>query len=208
MRPGRPREFDTERALDDAMDLFWRKGYRETTTRDLEATLGITQSSIYQAFGSKAALADAVLGRYQSLLDRDLLDPLIEREDGLAAIDDFFVTLGEWLTEGDGRGCLMGRFMGEAPRPDADVEARLAGYRARLRVAMSAALGRAAAAGEIPADTVDSRTGVLVGMELGVNLAVLGADEREGQRAMREGQRAMVRGVRAEMARWGEAAAA
>jgi len=30
MANGRPREFDTEQALDLAMELFWRKGYEGT----------------------------------------------------------------------------------------------------------------------------------------------------------------------------------
>ena len=76
VRRGRPRTFDTDRVLDDAMDLFWRRGYRSTTTRDLEASLGVTQSSLYHAFGSKAQLLDRALARYQTRLDHELLGPL------------------------------------------------------------------------------------------------------------------------------------
>jgi AcrR family transcriptional regulator len=61
---GRPRAFDTERALDCAMLLFWRKGYVATTLADLTDAMGINRPSFYAAFGSKEALFRKVLDRY------------------------------------------------------------------------------------------------------------------------------------------------
>jgi AcrR family transcriptional regulator len=63
---GRPREFDTELALDRAMELFWRKGYEGTSLSDLTETLGITRPSLYAAFGNKAALFRSALERYET----------------------------------------------------------------------------------------------------------------------------------------------
>jgi AcrR family transcriptional regulator len=63
---GRPREFDTERALELAMNLFWRKGYEGTSMSDLTDTLGITRASLYAAFGNKEALFRTVLDRYEA----------------------------------------------------------------------------------------------------------------------------------------------
>ena len=53
---GRPREFDIEKALDTAGELFWRKGYEGTSLSDLTGAIGITPPSFYFAFKSKAAL--------------------------------------------------------------------------------------------------------------------------------------------------------
>ena len=53
---GRPREFDREKGLQKAMQLFWSLGYDSTSMADLRAALGITQASIYAAFGSKEEL--------------------------------------------------------------------------------------------------------------------------------------------------------
>jgi AcrR family transcriptional regulator len=58
---GRPREFDRDQALGKAMYLFWSRGYDAISMADLRAELGITQASLYAAFGSKEQLfRDAV----------------------------------------------------------------------------------------------------------------------------------------------------
>src|ERR1700735_1867096 len=58
---GRPREFDRDQALGKAMHLFWSRGYDAISMADLRAELGLTQASLYAAFGSKEQLfRDAV----------------------------------------------------------------------------------------------------------------------------------------------------
>ena len=64
MTIGRPREFDPETAIAQAMRLFWRKGYEGTSLSDLTGELGITRPSLYAAFGNKEALFLRVLDRY------------------------------------------------------------------------------------------------------------------------------------------------
>jgi AcrR family transcriptional regulator len=61
---GRPREFDTDAALEKAMRLFWAKGYEGTSVADLTETLGISKPSLYAAFGDKQSLFRAALQRY------------------------------------------------------------------------------------------------------------------------------------------------
>lgn len=192
---GRPRAFDADEALDEAMRLFWRRGYRSTTTRDLEAALGINQSSIYSAFGSKAELLDRALARYQVLLDDHLLVPLAEGPDGLAAVDGFLAGLAAWLVADGSRGCLIGRVMGEAGGPEPPAMARIDAYRGRLRSGLATALGRAAADGELDEESIPSRVDLLVGMVLGLNLAVLSGRTPEEVTAIADG-------ARAEVARW------
>jgi AcrR family transcriptional regulator len=61
---GRPREFDVDQALDQALEVFWRKGYEGTSIPDLTKAMGINRPSLYAAFGNKEALFSKVLDRY------------------------------------------------------------------------------------------------------------------------------------------------
>lgn len=62
----RPREFDEEKALDAAMQLFWEKGFEATSLSDLTSRMGIQRPSIYSAFGDKKGLFEAALRKYTS----------------------------------------------------------------------------------------------------------------------------------------------
>jgi AcrR family transcriptional regulator len=62
----RPREFDVEKALDTALEVFWRRGYEGTSLTDLTTAIGINRPSLYAAFGNKEALFRAVVERYQN----------------------------------------------------------------------------------------------------------------------------------------------
>lgn len=63
---GRTREFDVEKALDTASELFWSKGYDRTSLNDLTEAIGIAPPSFYAAFGSKEKLFQKLVDRYQS----------------------------------------------------------------------------------------------------------------------------------------------
>ena len=64
MAAGRPRSFDTDKALDRAMHVFWRKGYEGTSLSDLTQAMRINAPSLYAAFGNKATLFGKVIDRY------------------------------------------------------------------------------------------------------------------------------------------------
>lgn len=53
---GRPREFDEGKALRQAKDLFWERGYEGVSMSDLTQELGLASARIYAAFGSKEEL--------------------------------------------------------------------------------------------------------------------------------------------------------
>ncbi|NLU70520.1 TetR/AcrR family transcriptional regulator [Streptomyces sp. HNM0574] len=76
---GRPRAFDRDRAILDAARLFWRRGYSGTSTRDLTAALGLSTSSLYAAFGSKAGLFEEAVRtyaeRYREIYRRAVAEP-------------------------------------------------------------------------------------------------------------------------------------
>jgi AcrR family transcriptional regulator len=61
---GRPRAFDSDQALDRAVEVFWRKGYDGASLSELTKAMGINRPSLYAAYGDKQALFSKVLDRY------------------------------------------------------------------------------------------------------------------------------------------------
>ena len=54
---GRPRSFDRDEAVRQALHLFWAQGYEATSLAQLKAAMGsFSTASFYAAFGSKEAL--------------------------------------------------------------------------------------------------------------------------------------------------------
>ncbi|CAI0935000.1 TetR/AcrR family transcriptional regulator [Serratia grimesii] len=63
---GRPRRFDRDQAVQQALHLFWQHGYESTSLAQLKAHIGggITAPSFYAAFGSKEALFKETVSCY------------------------------------------------------------------------------------------------------------------------------------------------
>lgn len=62
---GRPRTFDEETALNEAMRLFWERGYEASGVDDLAKAMGISMSTFYATFGDKEKLFLSALKRYE-----------------------------------------------------------------------------------------------------------------------------------------------
>jgi TetR/AcrR family transcriptional repressor of nem operon len=48
----RPKSFDQDTVLDQAVQLFWERGYEGTSLADLEAHLGLGRQSLYNTFAT------------------------------------------------------------------------------------------------------------------------------------------------------------
>ncbi|MGH1556548.1 TetR/AcrR family transcriptional regulator [Streptomyces sp. L7] len=72
----RPREFDTEAAVEAAMVAFRRRGFAGTSVQDLVDATGVGRGSLYAAFGSKEGLYRAALDRYSQMYASPLVDAL------------------------------------------------------------------------------------------------------------------------------------
>lgn len=70
---GRPRAFDREAALAQAMRLFWIKGYEATSIADLTNALGVGSTSLYAAFGSKDELYAEAMRLYSATYEHLVL---------------------------------------------------------------------------------------------------------------------------------------
>ena len=64
-RRGRPRAFEPETALAQAMDVFWGHGFAAASLDDISAATGLNRPSLYGAFGDKRALYLQAYGQYR-----------------------------------------------------------------------------------------------------------------------------------------------
>lgn len=105
----RPREFEIDDALQDAMNVFWERGYDGASLPDLLEGMSIARGSLYKAFGDKKGLYLKALALYGC----DVLQPTIDllrspRQDGeVPPIQQLFSSVVEAARNGDRRGCLM-----------------------------------------------------------------------------------------------------
>ncbi|QYJ87216.1 TetR/AcrR family transcriptional regulator [Shewanella mesophila] len=72
--------FDRQEKLVLAMELFWQKGYADTSVADLVAKLQINRFSLYNSFGDKLSLYREALTHYLENYSQPNLSPLLSEE--------------------------------------------------------------------------------------------------------------------------------
>jgi AcrR family transcriptional regulator len=106
-RPGRPRAFDPDRALDRALAVFWRQGYEGASLPDLTKAMGINRPSLYAAFRNKEALFLKAIERYETGPAAYVHDA-IGKPTARAVVEGLLNGVVDLLTKPrNPRGCLM-----------------------------------------------------------------------------------------------------
>ena len=152
MTIGRPRAFDADRALDRALEVFWRKGYEGATLSELTKAMGINPPSLYAAFGNKEGLFRKALDRYWRLRtafwDEALAAPTARR-----VAEKLLQSTAKFLSDPcHPKGCLTvhGAL---APGGENDcIRCELETRRATSQAAIRERLKRAKREGDLPAD--------------------------------------------------------
>lgn len=149
---GRTREFDRHAALDEAMALFWERGYHATSIQHLVDHLGVNRQSLYDTFGGKDELFQAVLVRYRELQALPVRRTL-ERDGPVGdVLREFFCTLINALVRKGSKGCLIVNTATELAGHDEAIFGVCAAAAREQEAAFAGLLTRAQDAGEIPAD--------------------------------------------------------
>jgi TetR/AcrR family transcriptional regulator, transcriptional repressor for nem operon len=167
-RPGRPAQFDRDSALAALLWLLWSKGYDAATQEEMLAATGLSSSTLYRSFGTKANILEAALARYLALLD-EMFAPLEHGRRGVADVNAFLDHIRAQL---DGpmsnAGCLVWNTMQNPINADPRIKTLTERHMQRLRRGLTAALQRAADAGELPPSAPKSLADALRAGVLGV----------------------------------------
>lgn len=149
----RPRAFDNDAVLSRAMETFWSQGYEATSLDDLCAAMGLSRSSLYQAFGSKSALLYTVLDHYAAQSAERVEKHFSETRPVGRAVSEFFENFIDDALVGNGRrGCLLGNCAAELGVSDPEAACRIAAGLGRIESVFETAFERARAAGELCGD--------------------------------------------------------
>ncbi|MDA1366824.1 TetR/AcrR family transcriptional regulator [Glycomyces algeriensis] len=153
MTRGRPRSFDRDAALEQALRVFWQYGYEPASIAVLTDVMGIRPASLYAAFGDKRRLFSEAVARYQATYGAFTTAALTEEPTARGAIERMLREIAANYTDpSHPPGCLV--ISGAVNHgPDAaDVEAELKEIRARGREAVAERLRAGIASRELPQD--------------------------------------------------------
>lgn len=141
----RTKEFDPDAALRMALELFWERGYAATSMADLVEHLGIARASIYGTFGGKHDLYMKALERYVGDQDPAIVERLSQPGPALPAVRELITA----YTATERRGCMVVNAAVELAGRDAPVARRVEASWDTLETALTSALIRAKAQGEL-----------------------------------------------------------
>ena len=100
------RQFDEDSAFEQALDIFWAKGFRATSMLDLAKSTGVQRGSLYNAYGDKEEIFLRVFERYAERFIADARKAL-NKPDLRNALTGFFAFAIRSITQGSpARGCL------------------------------------------------------------------------------------------------------
>ncbi len=104
---GRNFEFNREETLNKAMQVFWQKGYKATSMKDLIREMGIQPGSIYNSFGDKHSLFLEAIKYYGDVVTSNALKSLESDGSPIENLHNFFNDIVSLPQDKKCRGCLI-----------------------------------------------------------------------------------------------------
>lgn len=172
MAKGRPQEFNSQVALEKAMNLFWSQGYEATGLRDLLKHMGIARQSMYNTFGDKRSLFLKALAHYEKTVSRRFLVKLDAPGSPLENIREALCAWSCMETPGSQRGCFLVNSIAEFGSQDTEITEILRKHTDYSVEMFAQTLERAKQAGEISSN-VDTLSIARMLVNTGNGLALL-----------------------------------
>jgi AcrR family transcriptional regulator len=180
MTMGRPREFNLDRALDQALQVFWRNGYEGASIADLTAAMGINPPSLYAAFGNKEKLFRKALDRYAEQRTT-FWNEAVAAPTARAMVEHLLRESANFLTEAcNPPGCLFVRGALSCSEAANAIQRELSARRAAREVKLRERLEHAKSDGEMPPqlDPADYARYIMTVLE-GMSVRAAGGATRE-----------------------------
>jgi TetR/AcrR family transcriptional regulator, copper-responsive repressor len=197
-RRGRPRAYDPQIALAQAMETFWKSGYAATSLDDLSAATGMNRPSLYAAFGDKQDIYVKAYRAYRVRM-RDDFRPIVEAQEPVRLVlRKIFEAASElYLSGPDGpRGCFSVVTAASEAVADPEIRKLVVEAIAALDQTFAALFTKAIERGELPSGS-DAATLAKIATATIHTLAIRARlrAPREELRGLIDGAVAMICGV-------------
>lgn len=168
----RPREFDADLAVRQAMEIFWEKTYEGAALADLLAGMGIARGSLYKAFKDKKSLYLRALERYDCEAVTPAVDMLCGADpgEGWARILALFDGIVRCVREGDRRGCLLCTSLVGPAAYDPELAAVLHRMLDRMRAGFEAALSLSRTHASLTPENLQDQAHILITHYVGIRV--------------------------------------
>lgn len=148
---GRPRAFDSEKALEKALEVFWRKGYDGTSLADLTEAMCINKPSLYAAFGNKEQLFIKAIELYENRPCSFFLEALQQKTAYAVAETMLFGAAEELADNSHPNGCIIVQGALSCSEAAASVKEALIAKRLGNEARIAQRFAQAKEAGDLPA---------------------------------------------------------
>jgi len=144
-------EFDYDKAIAKATRIFWKKGYSETSLRDLLKTMGIGEGSFYNTLKSKKQLYLECLKYYNDTVGRRRATALFSPSSAKEGVRALFKTVLDDLDDPKTpRVCLIARSVSSEVLAETDLKKFVQADMAVFAGGLVERLSSAKKAGEFP----------------------------------------------------------
>jgi TetR/AcrR family transcriptional regulator, transcriptional repressor for nem operon len=181
----RPKEFDQEKALREAVRVFSQQGFAATSTDELMRGMDVGRQSMYDTFGDKRALFLKALEMYVTESVHSINVELEKPGPALSAVRDALVTFAERDDLSSAEGCMGLNAISEFGQRDADVT-RITRNAARVqRQTLMSVLARAKEQGEVNSDAdLESMADFFESTLAGIRMAAKAGKSRRALRSI------------------------
>ncbi len=188
---GRPPTLDRQRAVEVAMESYWRDGVREVSMNEVCRRARVSKPSVYREFGNDDGLAAAAVELYRETALLPMF-AVLGSDRPFAEVLDLLL---QALTAPSGKplGCLMVELRSAPGALGPITAARVAEITEEARQAYEACFRRAAARGEVDAGLAPALASRFIGaqlaavaleMRLGTDPAIVRAEAELAFRAL------------------------
>lgn len=181
--------FDIDEATDRATEVFWKKGYEATSMADLVDAMGINKGSLYNAFGSKKALFERALARYDQKNRQVLVAQLRQIPNARHAIAALFdAMIDEARADPRNLGCFVVNTAQDLPNQTPEVAKTVQNSLDEIERFFQNMINRGKSEGEIAQSVDTAQTAqALLSMMVGMRLLSRGAASIPALEAIRDG---------------------